>query len=107
MAKPVILNAGYAGVIPNSNIWVPDRHLNPFNIGFGCIVNGTCTFSVQHTFDDPNVVASPNWFNHSLVNGQTANIDGNYAFPIAAIRVLTTAGTGTVQVTFIQAGVMY
>jgi hypothetical protein len=105
MAKPVILTAQGGGSVLNSTAFIPNRHSNPFNIGFGAIVTGTVTYSVQHTFDDPLVVANPNWFNHNLVNGLSASADGNYAFPVAAIRLLVSAGTGSVQATIIQAGI--
>lgn len=71
-----------------------------FGCGFGCVVTGTITYSVQHTFDDIwNPAITPTWFNHAFVVGATANQDGNYAFPVAAIRVIGTAGTGTVTLT--------
>ena len=86
-----------------------DLYISPFNIGFGVVVSGTVTYTVQHTFD--NVFASNysistgNWFNHPVVAGQTANADGNYAFPITAMRLTVTAGTGTATISAAQAGV--
>jgi hypothetical protein len=105
MGKPVALTVVANGSTISSTVFVPDRHLNPFNIGFGCVITGTITYSVQHTFDDPLTVANPTWFNHSLVVGQIASVDGNYAFPIAGIKVISTAGTGSVTVKFIQSGI--
>ncbi len=69
------------------------------NIGFGCIATGTVTYTVQHTFDGTN------WFDHPDVASETTNADGNYAFPVDQIRVTVTAGTGSVAMTIIQAGV--
>jgi hypothetical protein len=87
-----------------------DQYLNPFNVGFGCYVTGTATYSVQHSFDNPFSVgynpATAVWFNHPDVDAQTANADGNYAFPVLAIRLNVTAGTGSVQLNMIQAGVV-
>lgn len=80
-----------------------DLNISPFNVGIGVLVSGTATYSIQHTFDDPGS-ASPTWFNHVSLNGLTANADGNYAFPVRAVRVNVTAGAGTVTTTFIQAG---
>jgi archaellum component FlaF (FlaF/FlaG flagellin family) len=77
----------------------------PFNVGFGVVATGTVTYTVQHTFDNPWTTATPVWFNHPTVAGQIANADGNYAFPVAAIKVVVTAGTGTAQLTVIQAGI--
>lgn len=78
----------------------------PFNVGFGVVVtDGTPTYTVQHTFDNPWETASPTWFNHPTVVNETADADGNYAFPVAAIKVAITSGTGSVQLTIIQAGI--
>lgn len=76
-----------------------DSFVSSVNIGFGCVATGTVTYTVQHTFDGTN------WFNHPDVASETTNADGNYAFPVASIRVTVTAGTGSVAVTIIQAGV--
>lgn len=77
----------------------------PFNVGFAVVVTGTVTYTVQHTFDNPWTTTSPTWFDHPTVAGESANADGNYAFPVAAIKVAVTAGTGTAQLTVIQAGI--
>jgi hypothetical protein len=45
------------------------------------------------------------WFSHPTIAAKSDNQDGNYAFPVAAIKVLVTAGTGTATMTLIQAGV--
>lgn len=76
-----------------------DDFTNPFNIGFGVVITGTVTYTVQHSFDGTN------WFNHPIVAAQSANADGNYAFPIAYVRLAVSAGTGTAVMTYIQAGV--
>lgn len=70
-----------------------------FNVGFGVVTSGTVTYTVQHTFDGTN------WFDHdgaSLVDA-TDNQDGNYAYPVAGVRINVTAGTGTATMTAIQA----
>ena len=77
----------------------------PFNVGFGVVVAGTVTYTVQHTFDNPWTTTSPVWFDHPTVAAEDANADGNYAFPVAAIKVAVTAGTGTATLTVIQAGI--
>ena len=106
MGKPVTLSVAATGsTVYSPTVWIPDRHLNPFNIGFAGVISGSITYGVQHTYDDPNVVANPTWFDHATVVTQTANAQGNYAYPVAAIRVVSTLGSGTVKVTFIQAGV--
>lgn len=85
-----------------------DAHISPFNVGFGVAVTGTVTYTVQHTFDDPFAAsftpAAAVWFDHVTVAAATVNADGNYAFPVRAVRVNQTAGSGSTSATFIQAG---
>jgi hypothetical protein len=91
----------------SSNVLIMDTYINPFNVGFGVVVTGTVNYTVQHTFDNPQTVVSPTWFDHPTVAAKTANQDGNYAFPVAAIKVLVNSGTGTFSATLtvIQAGI--
>jgi hypothetical protein len=91
--------------IGSSNILATDLYISPFNVGFGVVATGTVTYTIQHTFDNPQTVASPVWFSHPTIAAKTDNQDGNYAFPVAAIKVLVTAGTGSATMTLIQAGV--
>jgi len=87
-----------------------DNYISPFNVGFGAVVSATATFSIQHTFDDvfsPTYVpASGTWFNHPNFTSAIATGDGNYAFPVMAVRLNVTASTGTVSLTLIQAGLV-
>ena len=84
--------------------WIPlDYKQNPFNVGFGVVVNGTITYDIEHTFDDVfDSTVTPTAFKHSTLVSQTANKDGNYAFPIRAIRLNNTAGTGDTTLTILQ-----
>ena len=69
-------------------------------------IGGTITYTIQHTFDevfDPNV--TPTAFDHSTLASQTANKDGNYAFPVSGVRITVTAGGGSVSMNVIQAGI--
>lgn len=75
-----------------------------FNIGFGCVVTGTATYTVEHTFDDVDSADTITAFPHAVVAGQVANKDGNYAYPVTAIRLNVTAGAGSVKITAVQAG---
>lgn len=82
-----------------------DHYISPFNVGFGVVVTGTVTYTVQHTFSDVfNSAVTPVWFNHPVIAAQTTNQDGNYAFPVTAIRLNVTAGAGTATITLVQAG---
>jgi hypothetical protein len=79
-----------------------------FGIGFGCVVSagGVLTYKVQHTFDDVfNAAVTPTWFDNATVTAQTTSKDGNYAFPVAAVRLTVTAYTsGSVTLTLLQQG---
>lgn len=85
-----------------------DYNLAQFNIGFGCVISAgaVLTYKVQHTFDDVfNSAITPTWFDNSTVTAQTANKDGNYTSPVAAIRLTVTAYTsGNVTLTALQTG---
>jgi len=89
----------------SSNVIATDTYISPFNVGFGVVVTGTVNYTVQHTFDNPQTVASPTWFSHPTVAAATTSQDGNYAFPVAAIKVLVNSGAGTATMTLIQAGI--
>ncbi len=85
--------------------WIPsDYKQTPFNVGLGVVVSGTLTYTVEHTFDDiqdPSV--TPTAFDNAGLVSQTANNDGNYAFPVRAIRLNVTAFTsGDATLTIIQ-----
>ena len=90
--------------VGSSDPIVMNLNSTPFNVGFGVIKTGTVDYTVQHSFDDPNVGLS-NWFPHPTVAAQIANADGNYAFPVTAIRIIMNSGDGTVNLKLIQAGI--
>jgi len=82
-----------------------DHYQSPFNVGIGVVVSGTVDYTLQHTFDDVfDASVTPTWFSHPTLASQTANADGNYAFPVRAVKVLVNSGTGTATATVIQAG---
>jgi hypothetical protein len=70
----------------------------PFNVGIGCAVTGTVSYSIQHTFD------LTNWFENANVSSATASADTNYMFPVRAIRLHQASGSGSVVATILQAG---
>ena len=88
-----------------------DHYQGPFNVGIGVAVaaGSTLTYSVQHTFDDvwaegfdPSTAV---WFTNSALGSKNNTLDGNYAFPVTAIRLNVTAYTsGSVTMTAVQAG---
>ena len=82
-----------------NSAWLPvDYKQDPTNIGIGCVlVSGTATYSVQHTFDDVfDSAVTPVAFQNSGINAATASADGNYAFPVRAVRLSVTAGSSPV-----------
>ena len=108
MARPVRVTVSGATV---SNPIPLNNYADPFNVGFGVKLSSgaSLTYTVEHTFDD---VFSPSfspstavWYSNSTVVTQTTNKDGNYAFPVTAIRLNVTVWTsGTATLTSIQAG---
>jgi archaellum component FlaF (FlaF/FlaG flagellin family) len=108
MARPVRVTVGS---VASSNVIPLNTYGDPFNVGIGCDVSagGSLTYTVQHTFDDVQSPtfnpATATWFSNSTIVAQTADRDGNYAFPVTAVRLTVTAWTsGTVTMTVIQAG---
>lgn len=98
--RPVTLTVSGVG---NSPIVPMDFRAQNFSIGFGCVITGTATYSVQHTFDDIyNPAITPTWFNNSTVTAATTNMDGNYAFPIRAMRLSVAASTGSVTINILS-----
>ena len=84
--------------------WIPlDYKQAPFNVSVAAVVNGTITYDIEHTFDDIfDTTKTPTAFKHATIVSQSANKDGNYAFPIRAVRVNNTAGTGSTTLTILQ-----
>jgi hypothetical protein len=104
--KPQSVTVGSATT--SAAIPVNFRSEQSFGIGIGCVINGggTLTYKVQHTFDDVfDSTVTPVWFDHSTITGKTTNADGNYAFPVRAVRLNVTAYTsGSVTMTLLQIG---
>ena len=90
--------------VGSSGAIVVNTNVSPVNIGFGVLVTGTVTYTVQHTFDDPGV-GFTTWFNHPTAASLTAAADGNYAFPVTGIRITVNSGSGTATLRLVQAGI--
>lgn len=101
--RRIVLSKTGAG---SSAISPMNLNSTPFNVGIGVVVSGTVNYTIQHTFDDvQNAAVTPVWFSNSSLTGLAANADGNYAFPVSAIKVLVNSGSGTATATIIQAGI--
>ncbi len=83
-----------------------DIYQTPFNVGLGVSVTGTVVVKVQHTFGDilNTAAASLIWYDHPTLTGLAANADGNYSFPVTAIRLNQASGSGVVTLIITQAG---
>lgn len=99
--KVVVLSQTGAG---STSAIVTNTNTNPFNVGFGVIVDGVVDYTVEHTFDDP-AVGFTNWFPHPTIAAQIADADGNYAFPVTGIRLTVNSGAGSATLKLIQAGI--
>jgi len=98
--RPVVVSVTGVG---NSPVIPMDFRAQNFNVGIGVVVSGTVTYTVQHTFDDVyNTAVTPTWFNNATLASLSANADGNYAFPVRAVRLNVSAGTGTATMTLIE-----
>ncbi len=76
---------------------------------------GAANFTIEHTYDDPNILPGTGGLNASglayalpwpdaTVNGASATIETSYQIPILAFRLTTNSGTGTLVVRAIQSG---
>lgn len=100
-----VLDVGVSAPIPL------DIYANPTTVAMGVKLIGTCTYTVQHTFDDIFAAgydpASGTWVDHPVMAGLSAASDGNYGFPPRAIRLKTTATGSAAQgatLSVVQAG---
>jgi len=92
--------------------YFPDTMVRPFAIGVGTVVNSSAVFfQVEHSFDYTGssafISSNATWFPNSGITGKSCNTDGNYAFPVSAIRLNVSSAAGssaTVTLTLIQAG---
>jgi hypothetical protein len=76
-------------------------------VSLQAVVTGTATYTVQQTLN--NVLKANEtitWFDHpdTALVGATASKQGNYAYIPAGVRLVQTAGTGSVTLIVLQAG---
>ncbi len=98
--RSMTISTASGTAISTATGWVPlCIHSTPFNVSFGVsrTGGGSVAYSVQHTFDnvlDANVSAIA--FVHADVSVKSAaQIDGNYAYPVRAIRLITVSASGS------------
>lgn len=106
----VTVSAGWAITAVSPTLRANHR-LPHFEVGIGCSISGTITFSAQVTYDDfeagkaADQTYPANWFEHAVITAKSAATDGSQLFPVTAFRLRVTASTsGSVTGKFIQAG---
>jgi hypothetical protein len=73
-----------------------------------CVVDGTVTYDVEYTLDDPNSIGNPvaeedvTWFDHADFTAQMASKTGIFQVAPVFARVTLNTGTGSVRGTFVQ-----
>ena len=77
---------------------VVDYRQSNFKVGVACVVSGTATYTLQHSYDGTT------WFDNSdaALVAATTNQDTGYTTPILSSRINLTTGTGTVTATYLQ-----
>lgn len=101
MPQPIVISLDGVG----ASGWAPtNRKQTPFNVGLGVVVSGGLTYTVEHTFDDvQDSSVTPTPFSNDGLTSKTTNDDGNYSFPVSAIRLNVTSFTsGSVTLTILQ-----
>ena len=88
-----------------------DQYISPENVSIGVTLSAgaSLTYKVQYTYDDVFAStfspATATWFDHATLTGKTASSDGNFAFPVVAVRLNVTPYTsGTATLNVLQAG---
>lgn len=102
---------------PGSTPWqLVNYEAQPVNVSIAVVVTGTCTYSVEYTYDDVEGLPDPSsWsptapnpvvFTDPILSGATATGETTFDNPIQAWRVTMAGGsTGSLAIKSIQAGV--
>lgn len=96
---------GWSGVAITQTYPVDWPKVTGGGISVAVVVTGTINWDLQHTLDEVfDSSATINWFDHASLAGETASGDGNYAFPIRAVRMLINSVTtgATVSMNVLQ-----
>lgn len=87
--------------------WIPlNLEANPFCVSLGYVKGASGAIAqVQHTFDDVSDTSiTPTVFAHDDLTAMTTDDEGNYAFPVSAVRLAITSGSGTSTLHVLQTG---
>jgi hypothetical protein len=103
--RPIVLTQTGAGTTQAAPLDIHGRPEISLQVG----VTGTVNFTVQQTLDNPfDSSITPVWLDHPDANlvGATADVQGNYAFVPAAVRLVVNSGAGTARLTIVQSGIL-
>ena len=103
--RTALTAAGYSNLIPL------DIDQSPFNVSVAVSLSAgaSLTYTVEHTYDDiyaqgfdPSTAV---WFSQAGLTSKTVKLDGNYNYPVRAVRLSVESHSGgTATMTVIQAG---
>lgn len=82
-----------------------DSMTNPVNVGIAIVVDGTATFNIETSMEDPVLGTPTVWSIPASLSGLTASAVVALTIPCHAVSINVTAGTGTVSASIVQAGV--
>ena len=83
---------------------VVDYYRSPVSLVIACVATGTVNYTVQYTYDDLSVTATPTTFNDASLAAATATGETVLSAPATGWRVFMNSGTGSLAITGIQAG---
>jgi hypothetical protein len=81
-----------------------DNFTNPFNIGLITTITGSPTYNIEVTPQDPMDATPTVWVPPTALTGLTAATALSLSIPCRALRINVTAGTGSVTLYIVQAG---
>jgi hypothetical protein len=109
------LTAGTNGV--GSSLWqIINWNVTPTDLAISVeLRSGAANFTVEHTYDDPNILPGTGGLNASglayalpwpdvTINGLSATVESSSQNPILAFRLTTNSGTGTLVCRAMQSG---
>ncbi len=99
-----------ATAVATAGPWIPcDININPFNVAIAGIIGsaGSGTYRFEHTLNNVFDTTEPvRAFVHEDISAQSTDADGNYAFPVCAIRLVVVSAASAMSVRYVinQAG---
>lgn len=87
--------------------WNADPSIAPFNAAINCTITGTCTYKLQYTLDpldSPTAIDSDAvWIDSNDIPAATAtSATASFITPVARVRVIISAISGSLKVEMIQ-----